>query len=171
MQQIAEWHDVDARAFERLVSDYRPAVLRGVVQHWPAVCAALESSGQFAKYVTQLDNGQPVDAILMPPAARGEISYNEAMDGFNFVRNRVPLSAVVEQLSRYALFEHPLQAVVDPALGLPPGFAARNPMPLLDVAVTADLPRQPRHVPSTGRIVQPGVMWASRFTFSRPSGR
>lgn len=137
MQQIAEWHDVDAQAFEQIVTRYRPAVLRGVVRHWPAVRAALESSGQFATYLTRLDNGQQVDALLMPPAARGEISYNETMDGFNFVRNRVPLSAVIEQLSRYALFEHPPSVAVQSALidDCLPGFAAQNPTPLLDAAV------------------------------------
>ena len=43
----------------------------------------------------------------MPPQARGRIAYNDTMDGFNFVTNRLPVSAILEQLSRYALFEDP----------------------------------------------------------------
>ena len=101
-QPIAEWHDVDERIFqEQIVSGYRPAVFRGLVGAWPAVHAALRSHADFGRYLAALDNGRPVDAILMPPQVRGRIFYNDAMDGFNFVRRKLPVSAIVEQ---FALF-------------------------------------------------------------------
>src|SRR5512134_2213308 len=100
---IREWHDVDERTFyEEIATRYEPAVLRGVVKDWPAVRAALTSPAALSGYLTAFDSGSPVDAILMKPEARGRIAYNAAMDGFNFVHNRLPLSAIVDQLSRYA---------------------------------------------------------------------
>jgi hypothetical protein len=138
VQPIAEWHDVDSQTFhEQIVTRYRPAVLRGVIREWPAVRAGLESSAAVAGFLAALDSGEPVDAILMPPAARGRIAYNDAMDGFNFARKRVPLSSVLEQLSRYALFDDPPSVAVQSALidSCLPGFAAQHPMPLLDAAV------------------------------------
>jgi len=114
-------------------------VLRGLVKDWPAVRAALESPASSARYFAAFDNGSPVDAILMPPEAQGQIAYNDAMDGFNFVRNRLPVSAILEQLSRYAQFDNPPALAVQSALvdGSLPGFTAQNRMPLLDPAVAA----------------------------------
>ncbi len=137
-QGIPEWHDVDERKFrEEIVPRYQPAVLRGLVKDWPAVQAALTSPEEVSRYLIAFDNGSPVDAILMPPQAGGQISYNDAMDGFNFARNRLPISAIVEQLSRYALFESPPSVAVQsaPIADCLPGFAAENSLPILDEAV------------------------------------
>ncbi len=142
MQPITEWRDVDERKFrEEILTRYRPAVMRGLVRDWPAVRAATTSAEEASRYLVGFDNGSPVDAILLPPQAHGAISYNEAMDGFNFARNRLPVSAVVEQLSRYALFEEPPSVAVQSAL-IPeclPGFAAQNRLPVLDDAVAPRL--------------------------------
>jgi len=137
---IAEWHEVDERKFrEGIVPRYRPAVLRGLVQSWPSVQAARRSNADAVRYLTGFDNGSPVDAILMPPQARGRIFYNDAMDGFNFARRRLALSAVVEQLSRYALFDEPPSVAVQsaPIRECLPGFAAKNRLPILDAAIAA----------------------------------
>lgn len=139
---IEEWRGVDEQTFRaEIVSRYRPAVLRGLVGDWPAVRAASRSAAEASRYLSGFDNGHRVDAILMEPAARGRISYNDAMDGFNFARNRLPVSAIVEQLSRYAQFESPPSVAVQSAL-IPdclPGFVADNRMPILDPAVAPRL--------------------------------
>ena len=138
MQPIAEWHDVDSRVFrEQVITRYRPAVLRGAVREWPAVHAARESPATFAGFLAGMDSGTPVDAILLPPTARGRIAYNDAMDGFNYARNQVPLSSVLEQLSRYALFDDPPSVAVQSALveKCLPAFASQHPMPLLEATV------------------------------------
>jgi hypothetical protein len=139
---IEEWRGVDEQTFRaEIVSRYRPAVLRGLVGDWPAVRAASRSAAEASRYLSGFDNGHRVDAILMEPAARGRISYNDAMDGFNFARSRLPVSAIVEQLSRYAQFESPPSVAVQSAL-IPdclPGFVADNRMPILDPAVAPRL--------------------------------
>jgi hypothetical protein len=73
----------------------------------------------------------------MPPQVRGEIHYNPAMDGFNFARNRLPVSAIIEQLSRYALFEHAPAVAVQSALvdECLPGFTRENVLDVVDHAV------------------------------------
>lgn len=138
MQPVPEWRDVDERTFrEEILACHRPAVLRGLVKDWPAVQSALTAPANLANYLAAFDNGVPVDAILMPPEARGRIAYNEAMDGFNFVRNRLPVTAILEQLARYSQFEDPPAVAVQsaPISGCLPGFAAENPLPVLDPAV------------------------------------
>ena len=137
-QQIPESRNVDESTIrEEIFTRYRPAVLRGLVREWPAVQSALASPAHLSRYLAAFDNGNSVDAILMPPPACGRIAYNDAMDGFNFVRNRLPVSAVLEQLSRYALFEDPPAVAVQSALvsACLPGFAVENRLPVLDPAV------------------------------------
>jgi Cupin-like domain len=138
-RSIPEWRDADEPTIRReVLGSYRPAVVRGLVSYWPAVASALASPAQLTRYLAALDSGKPVDAILMPPEARGRIAYNDAIDGFNFVRNRLPISAILEQLSRYAQFEEPPSVAVQSALTADclPGFAEENALALFDSATT-----------------------------------
>jgi hypothetical protein len=141
-QPIAEWQNVDERTFrEEILTHYRPAVLRGLVWSWPAVQAGLRSNAEAVRYLTALDNGSPVQAILMPPEENGRIRYIDTMDGCNFVRRQLPVSAIVEQLSRYALFDAPPSVAVQSA-PIPeclPGFTHENRLSLLDEAVVPRL--------------------------------
>ena len=138
MQPVPEWRDVDERTIREEIFDrHRPAVLRGLVKDWPAVQAALAAPANLGRYLAAFDNGNPVDAILMPPEAGGRIAYNEAMDGFNFVRNRLPVSTILEQLARYARFDDPPSVAVQSALLSEslPGFVAENRIPVVDPAI------------------------------------
>ncbi|HUL96363.1 MAG TPA: cupin-like domain-containing protein [Usitatibacter sp.] len=135
---IAEWHDVDAKRFrEEVTAQYRPAVLRGLVAGWPVVGKARESTEAFVAYLKALDNGKPVDALRTPPSAGGRIFYNEDMSGFNFTREKMSVSAVLERISRNARFEKPPAVAVQSALASDcmPQFPGLHPMPLLHGSV------------------------------------
>ena len=118
----------------------RPAVLRGLVRDWRAVRESLESAASLVRYLKQLDNGAPVDALMTPPELDGQIGYNAAMDGFNFHRNRLPLSEIAAQVLRYAQFPHPPAVAAQSALirDCLPAFAAENALTLFDARI---LPR------------------------------
>jgi hypothetical protein len=118
----------------------KPQVLRGLVARWPAVAAARAGASAFVEYLRPLDNGTPVDAILTPPQVRGRIFYNEAMSGFNFVRNKLTITAIAEQVLRYAAFAQPPAVAVQSALvrDCLPRFASDNVLTVLPAAV---LPR------------------------------
>jgi hypothetical protein len=113
-----------------------PVVLRGLVSDWPAVAAARRSPVELLEYLRRFDSGAPVDAILTPPEVAGRIFYREGLEGFNFVRNRLPLSAVAEQALRYAGHAHaPAVAVQSaPVSACLPGFAEANLLPAADVS-------------------------------------
>ena len=138
-QPLPEFSGLDHEAVRRGVfSDGRPAVLRGLVDDWTAVQAARNSSEALARYLKLFDNGHPIDALLAPPEVGGRISYNDTMTGFNFVRNRLPLSAVVEQVLRYSRFPKAPSVAAQSALVRQclPGFEAHNNLRVLphDVA-------------------------------------
>jgi hypothetical protein len=88
----------------------------------------------------RFDSGAPVDAIMTPPEVEGRVFYNDAMTGFNFVRNRLPVAAVAEQVMRYGAFERAPAVAVQSALirDCLPGFSTENRLTLLDDTV---LPR------------------------------
>jgi hypothetical protein len=137
-EPIAEYRGLDTEAIRRdVLTHHRPAILRGLVADWPAVQAARESTPAAAAYLARLDAGRDVDAVLTPPEARGRIFYNADLSGFNFLRNRLPLTRVIEQALRYAAFDTAPAVAVQSALldECLPGFAAANPLPLLDAAV------------------------------------
>jgi len=69
---------------------------------------------------------------MTAPEIGGRIFYREALNGFNFVRNRLPLTAVAEQALRYAGRPRPPAVAVQsaPTAECLPGFAAENPLPV-----------------------------------------
>jgi hypothetical protein len=138
---IRELSNLDDEAIRRdVIESGRPAVLRGLVAGWPAVAHARSSPAAIANYLRGFDTGALVDAIMTPPEVGGRIFYNDAMDGFNYLRNRLPLSAVVEQVLRYSAFARPPAVAAQSALirDCAPGFVADNRLTLLDDSI---LPR------------------------------
>jgi hypothetical protein len=135
---IREFHGLsDEGVRNEVLGSWRPAVLRGQVASWPSVALGRHSPAALGDYLRRLDNGTPVDAILTPPEAEGRIFYGEGMNGFNFVRNRLSISAVTEQVLRYGAFKHPPAVAVQSALvrDCLPGFAAENVLGVVDAAV------------------------------------
>lgn len=158
--RIREVTDCDDATIRRdVLSQVKPVVLRGLVDQWPATHYGRTSPQAIIGYLRRLDNGSLVNAILMPPEVRGRLGYNAAMSGFNFVRNRVTLASVGEQILRYSAFARPPSvaaqaARIDECL---PGFVEENPLTLLDAAVRPRLwlgntITSPAHVDETHNI-------------------
>jgi hypothetical protein len=135
---IPEVHGVDRARFEReILAAATPVVMRGLVADWPAAKFGLQSPEAICRYLIERDNGAPVDVLLLPPQEKGRIFYNAAMDGFNFLRNRLPISRIIEQVARYSAFESAPAVAAQSALisGCLPGFLDENRMPLLDSSI------------------------------------
>jgi Cupin-like domain len=124
-----EFSGLDDESVRRQVlSEERPAVIRGLVDHWAAVREGRASPDALIRYFKQFDAGRPVDALLMRPEVGGQLSYNETMTGFNFVRNRLPLTEIAEQVLRYAKFSNAPSVAAQSALirDCLPGFEEHN---------------------------------------------
>jgi hypothetical protein len=141
-QPIPEWRDVDAALFDREIAPlHRPAVLRSVVGDWPVVARARRSPQAVCDYLKAFDSGVPVNAIMMAPAEQGVVGYDASLAGFSFVRNRLPLSNVIDQLQRYlpgGRAAPALAAQSAPVAECLPGFLAEHQLALLPPEV---LPR------------------------------
>ena len=130
----------DAFVRREVIESAQPAVLRGFVKHWPIVEAGRVSQVAVLEMLRRFDNGAPVDAIMMSPEFGGRVAYDEGMTGFNFVRNRLPVSEIGQQVLRYGAFPNPPSVAVQSALirDCLPGFSAENSLSLLEETV---LPR------------------------------
>jgi hypothetical protein len=166
-----EFSGLDDESVRRQVlSEERPAVIRGLVDNWAAVREGRASPDALIRYFKQFDVGKPVDALLMRPEVGGQISYNETMTGFNFVRNRLPLLEIAEQVLRYAKFSNAPSVAVQSALirDCLPGFEEHNRLGALSPKVQ---PRiwlgnrisTPTHVDEWSNI---GCVVAGRRTFT-----
>ncbi|HEY1312625.1 MAG TPA: cupin-like domain-containing protein, partial [Steroidobacteraceae bacterium] len=132
---IREISALDSAAIRRdVLPDKQPAIFRGLVREWPAVKHALESAAALVRYLARFDSGKSVDALLAPPEVDGEIFYNATMTGFNFVRNRLPLGAVAQQVLRYSQFPKSPAVAAQSALirDCLPGFRDENKLALVE---------------------------------------
>src|SRR3954470_9091496 len=138
LQRIDERDGIDLATFRgALIPSYRPMVLRGLVRDWPVVEAALRSDGDAAAYLAGFDLGATVEAFVGPPAIEGRFFYRGDMEGFNFERRRGPFVDVLRDiLGLAAQGDGPALYIGSaPIPEVLPGFAARNPMRLLDPAL------------------------------------
>ncbi len=97
--QAQEWRAPDLATFRNeIVPNNRPAVLRGLIKHWPAVQAGLRSPRALCDYIKGFDSGRSVDMLLGDPSIQGRFFYNEDLTGLNFERRPEKISAVLERL-------------------------------------------------------------------------
>ena len=164
----------DEQIRREVLADKQPAILRGLVRDWRAVREFLESPASLLSYLKSLDSGAVVDALMTAPEAEGQIAYNAAMDGFNFLRNRLPLSEIAAQVLRYAQFPRSPAVAAQSALirDCLPGFARENTLGLFGAAI---LPRiwlgnritTPTHVDEWNNVAC-AVAGRRRFTLFPP---
>ncbi len=67
LSKMREWHNVDIASFERDIRPREePAVIRGLVGHWPAVQAGLNSPQALCDYLKHYDAGRAVRTLIGP---------------------------------------------------------------------------------------------------------
>ena len=135
---MEECEGVDLATFRNTwVPAYRPVVLRGLVRDWPVVAAAARSDRDAATYLAGFDRGAQVDAFVGSPEIDGRFFYRGDMAGFNFERRSGPFRDVLRDIVALAE-QQDAPAVYIGSAPIPevlPGFAAHNPMPLLDETI------------------------------------
>lgn len=98
-QKAAEWQHVDAQLFESTIRPRgRPAILRNLVQSWPATQAAYRSPEALVAYLKGFYGGLPAPLFEAPAQINGRFFYNDTLDGFNFESKRALLSDVLDRL-------------------------------------------------------------------------
>src|SRR5471030_625920 len=124
---------LDREAFRaEVVEACAPVVIRGLVAEWP-VARAAQADGGLLRYLAPMAERTPINIFVGGPEISGRYYYNDDLTGFNFIQESLPFADALERVLRPAAEDGPrayLGSVPTPAYA--PGFAADNPMPLLD---------------------------------------
>jgi hypothetical protein len=138
LREIDQWQRVDFDKFHsEIVPTNQPAVIRSLVDNWPAVVEGRASSSRTCAYLGGLDHGQPVYTIAAPPEADGRFFYRDNLQSVNFNRGQIQLSQVLAKLLDNIEVAEPHSIAVQ-ALDVRdalPKFETDNPMPLMGAEV------------------------------------
>ena len=133
MTPVEEIAPVDPATFEAEIRPlYRPVVMRGLAADWPLVEAGRRDPQAALDYVAGFDTGRPADIMLAPAKERGRFFYSADMRGFNFRREQLPLSGLIDHLRKIADTERPIgiYAGATSTETHLPGLTDANPLPL-----------------------------------------
>jgi len=131
---LARYPAPDAATFAGTIRPRRePAVLEGVVAHWPAVQAGLHSQEALATYLKLHDKGRAAGVYVAPPRAKGVFFYGFDTHDYNFNHGPATLSEVVERILGERDKPEPLAISLQstPISGHFPDFGAENRLDLL----------------------------------------
>lgn len=128
-----------ALPLEELLSDGRPALLRGLAGDWGLVHAGRQSAAEAMSYLRRFDSGRPVQYSHGDPGIDGRPFYNADFTGLNFQVRRGGLSEVLESIASHLDDPQPptyyvASLLVDGAL---PGFTRENDLQLATRGIEA----------------------------------
>ena len=140
MKTTAEWRDVDVDKFRNEIYPLdRPAVLRGLVNDWPAVREGRKSPQALCDYIRSFDLGRPIQTAVGPPDIKGRLFYNDGITGFNYERVHETFQAAITRI--LTNLDNPAPpavyaGAVSTAEGFP-GFAKDNALALVNPTVVS----------------------------------
>jgi hypothetical protein len=130
-----EWRNVDRAVFHNeIVPRNRPAVLKGLVAHWPAVRAGAESPRAMSQYLQSFDLNRPFVTLIGDPAIKGRFFYRDDLKGVNFERKREPFAVSMDRLLGLIDTPNPPSVFIQSAAIRDhlPAFEGQNTIDLLD---------------------------------------
>jgi hypothetical protein len=128
-----------ATDIERLLTTGQPAVVKGAVDHWPALAAAQQ--GTLDAYLLARDGGAPVPMMEAPPSSCGRFGYTADLREFSFTKRYRPLGETLDRIARAG--DDPANGTI--AIQMLPldrqlaDFVRDNPMPLVPAAAAPKL--------------------------------
>jgi len=118
---------------DELLCSNEPVILRGLINDWPMVKKGRESNQAADSYLRQYYNHKPVHLMSAPPEVKGRFFYNEDLTGFNFQRENISLTTVLDNISTQAEKPEPNAYYVGSTSinHILPGFREQNDIPPL----------------------------------------
>ena len=128
---VAELHT--AADLNRAVAAAKPLLIKGLIEHWPALGAGRESPAALNRYLKLMDRGLLATVMEAPASAQGRFGYSADMREFTFSKRQQGISETLERIERQ--IDRPHASVIAfqmlPLATHLPDFIVQNPMPLL----------------------------------------
>src|ERR1700675_3955164 len=111
----------------------KPLILRGLLEHWPALAAGRASPSTLGNYFKSMDRGTPAPVMEAPASTHGRFGYNTDLREFTFSTRQRGISETLDRIERQVDRPHgPIIAIqMLPLANLLPDFVKQNPMPIL----------------------------------------
>ena len=139
LNPIPVWRNVDAALFcEEILPANRPAVLKGLVETWPAVRAGLRAPRALADYLASFASPNPAKVLIGDPSIKGKFFYTPDMRGFNFATEHRSIIQILDQLMGQADDPNPVSMAAQ-ATDVPtflPGFQTHNAISLVAPSIS-----------------------------------
>ncbi|HMI76586.1 MAG TPA: cupin-like domain-containing protein, partial [Steroidobacteraceae bacterium] len=122
-----------AAELDLAVKASKPLVLKGLVEHWPALAAGRHSGSALNQYFKSMDLGFPATVMEAPASTQGRFGYSADLREFTFSKYQRGISETLDRIERQA--DRPNAPIIAfqmlPLASHLPGFVEQNPMPLL----------------------------------------
>ncbi|HKE95268.1 MAG TPA: cupin-like domain-containing protein, partial [Povalibacter sp.] len=120
-----------------LVAAETPMVIRGMLDHWPALAAGKHSPGRLNAYIKSMDIGAPAPLMEAPASSHGWYFYAPDLREFNFSKRQARISETLDRMERLLNdAQAPFLAIqMLPLATHLPQFVRENPSPLLPLQV------------------------------------
>jgi hypothetical protein len=106
LAKTAEWRNVDLKTLRgEIIPRDRPAVLKGLVEHWPIVRASAQSDRALFDYIRARDHGRPIRILVGKPDIKGVYFFRDDMTGLNFEFAQQPFHQTLANI--LACKDHP----------------------------------------------------------------
>jgi hypothetical protein len=102
LAKTPEWRDIDLGTLrEEIIPRDRPAIIKGLVKHWPIVRASAQSPRALFDYIRTRDLARPVRVMLGQPDIKGVYFYRDDMSGLNFEFKYQPFHVTLANILAY----------------------------------------------------------------------
>ena len=118
---------------EEIVRLASPVVLRGLIEHWPALAAGRESPAALNGYLKSLDRGIPGPVMEAPASSAGRFGYGPDLREFTFSKRQRSVPETLDRIeSQLGRTQAPFVAIqMLPLATHMPEFQRHNPFPWL----------------------------------------
>lgn len=123
-----------AEAFQReILAVEKPVILKGLVEHWPALTAGRSSPAAMNAYLKSMDKGLATTVMEAPASSGGRFVYTPDLQGFNFTKRQKGIAETLGQIeASIGRPDAPYLAIQMLTLDSHmPDFVRANPSPLL----------------------------------------
>lgn len=122
-----------AHEFQAMVAAERPVILRGAIEHWPALAAGKASPQRLNDHLRSFDVGALAPVMEAPASTGGRYFYSADLREFNFSKRQARIAETLQRIEN-AIGQPDAAFVAIQMLPLNthlPGFAQCNPLALL----------------------------------------
>jgi hypothetical protein len=120
--------DLDQR-----VREAQPLILRGLIEHWPALAAGRDAPATLNHYLKSMDRGIPGAVMEAPASTHGRFGYTSDIREFTFSTRQRGISETLDRIERQ--LDRPTAPIIAiqmlPLTTHLPEFVQQNPMSIL----------------------------------------